>query len=88
MRKNETFVFVYRIVVNSDMFDRQAMDNFIEAISDYSITSNETQNEVIITVCEDSLNYSKICNLAIMKLGNNNFTMETLGMLGPFKRSY
>lgn len=85
---NETFVTVYRFEINSKVCSEQEICNFVEAISVYSIVVRDIPNVVIITVCNDSLNASKLHNIAIQKLGTYNYESSVIGLLGPFKKSY
>lgn len=83
MARSETFVIVYRLEAH-DNYD--SMDNFIEAISDYAIVSSDENCTAIIVVSSDVLNLTKLANMALKFFGKEGYSINTLGLLGPFKR--
>ena len=81
-----TFVTVYRLEIEATHSNLNKMETFIEAISDYCIVSNDQLNVAIITACDDSMSMSEICNQAIESFGYGNYSISSLGLLGPFKK--
>lgn len=83
MAKNEMFVTVYRLEAY-DNYD--ALDGFIEAISDGAIVSNDEGHVAIIVVSLDALGTTKLANMALKFFGKEGYNISTLGLLGPFKK--
>lgn len=81
-----TFVTVYRLEVEATLPNLTKMEDFVEAISGYCIVSNDQLNVAIITACDDSMSMSEICNQAIEHFGYGNYSISSLGLLGPFKK--
>ena len=81
-----TFITVYRLEIEAIHSNLDKMETFIEAISDYCIVSNDQLNVAIITACDDSMSMSEICNQAIESFGYGNYSIISLGLLGPFKK--
>ena len=50
MARNEMFVTVYRLEVEATRENLDSMENFIEAISDNAIVSNDESHVAIIVV--------------------------------------
>lgn len=86
MARSETFVIVYRLEVEAIRENLSNMENFIEAISDCAIVSNEESNVVIIVASSDALGTTKLANMALRFFGKEGYNISTLGLLGPFKK--
>lgn len=86
MARNEMFVAVYRLEVEAIRENMSNMENFIEAISDCAIVSNEESNVAIIVVSSDALGTTKLANMALRFFGKEGYNISTLGLLGPFKK--
>lgn len=86
MARNEMFVTAYRLEVEAIRENLSNMENFIEAISDYAIVSNEESNVAIIVVSSDALGTTKLANMALRFFGKEGYNISTLGLLGPFKK--
>ena len=83
MARNEMLVTAYRLEAY-DNYD--ALDDFIEAISDCAIVSNEESNVAIIVASSDALGTTKLANMALRFFGKEGYNISTLGHLGPFKK--
>lgn len=86
MARNEMFVTVYRLEVEAIRENLSNMENFIEAISDYAIVSNEESDVAIIIASSDALGATKLANMALKFFGKEGYNISTLGLLGPFKK--
>ena len=86
MTRNEMFVTVYRLEVETTRENLNSMENFIEAISDCAIVSNDEGYVAIIIASSDALGATKLANMALKFFGKEGYTISTLGMLGPFKK--
>lgn len=86
MARNEMFVTVYRLEVEATRENLGSMENFIEAISDCAIVSNDEGYVAIIVASSDALGTTKLANMALRFFGKEGYTISTLGMLGPFKK--
>lgn len=86
MARNEMFVTVYRLEVEAIRENLSNMENFIEAISDCAIVSNEESNVAIIVASSDALGATKLANIALRFFGKEGYNISTLGLLGPFKK--
>ena len=86
MKKNEMFVTVYRLEVEAVQENLSNMENFIEAISDDAIVSNDESHVAIIVVSSDALGTTKLANMALRFFGKEGYNISTLGLLGPFKK--
>lgn len=86
MARSETFVIVYRLEVEAIRENLSNMENFIEAISDCAIVSNEESNVAIIVASSDALGTTKLANMALRFFGKEGYNISTLGLLGPFKK--
>lgn len=86
MARNEMFVTVYRLEVEAIRENLSNMENFIEAISDYAIVSNEESDVAIIVAPSDVLGTTKLANMALKFFGKERYNISTLGLLGPFKK--
>lgn len=86
MARNEMFVTVYRLEVEAIRENLSNMENFIEAISDYAIVSNDENNVAIIVASSDALGTTKLANMALRFFGKEGYNLSTLGLLGPFKK--
>ena len=85
MARNEMFVTVYRLEVEATRENLDSMENFIEAISDNAIVSND-EGHVAIIVSSDALGTTKLANMALRFFGKEGYNISTLGLLGPFKK--
>lgn len=86
MARNEMFVTAYRLEVEAIRENSSNMENFIEAISDYAIVSNDENNVAIIVASSDALGTTKLANMALRFFGKEGYNISTLGLLGPFKK--
>lgn len=86
MARNEMFVTVYRLEVEAIRENSDSMENFIEAISDYAIVSNDEGYIAIIVASSDALGITKLANMALKFFGKEGYSISTLGLLGPFKK--
>ena len=86
MAKNEMFVTVYRLEVEATRENLDSMENFIEAISDCAIVSNDEGHVAIIVVSSDALGTTKLANMALKFFGKEGYSISTFGLLGPFKK--
>ena len=59
MARNEMFVTVYRLEVEATRENLDSMENFIEAISDGAIVSNDEGHVAIIVVSSDAVGTTK-----------------------------
>lgn len=86
MARSETFVIVYRLEVEATRENLDSMENFIEAISDCAIVSNDEGYVAIIVASSDALGTTKLANMALKFFGKEGYSISTLGLLGPFKK--
>lgn len=86
MARNEMFVTVYRLEVEATRENLDSMENFIEAISDCAIVSNDEGYVAIIVASSDALGTTKLANMALKFFGKKGYSISTLGLLGPFKK--
>lgn len=86
MARNEMFVAAYRFEVEATRENLDSMENFIEAISDCAIVSNDEGHVAIIVVSSDALGTTKLANMALRFFGKEGYSISTLGLLGPFKK--
>ena len=86
MARNEMFVTVYRLEVEATRENLSSMENFIEAISDDAIVSNDEGYVAIIVASSDALEAMKLANMALRFFGKEGYSISTLGLLGPFKK--
>ena len=86
MARNEMFVTVYRLEVEAARENLDSMENFIEAISDCAIVSNDEGYVAIIIASSDALGTTKLANIALKFFGQEGYNISTLGLLGPFKK--
>lgn len=86
MKKTEMFVTVYRLEVEATRENLDSMENFIEAISDCAIASNDEGYVAIIVASSDALGTTKLANMALKFFGKEGYSISTLGLLGPFKK--
>lgn len=86
MARNEIFVAAYRLEVEATRENLDSMENFIEAISDCAIVSNDEGHVAIIVVSSDALGTTKLANMALRFFGKEGYSISTLGLLGPFKK--
>lgn len=86
MKKNEIFVTAYRLQVSATQENLNGMEDFIEAISDCAIVSNEESYIAIIIASSDILGATKLANMALKFFGKEGYSISTLGLLGPFKK--
>lgn len=86
MAKNEMFVTVYRLEVEATRENLDSMENFIEAISDCAIVSNDEGYVAIIVASSNALGTTKLANMALRFFGKEGYSISTLGLLGPFKK--
>lgn len=86
MARNEMFVAVYRLEVEATRENLDSMENFIEAISDNAIVSNDESHVAIIVASSEALSLSRLANMALKFFGKEGYIISTLGLLGPFKK--
>lgn len=86
MARNEMFVTIYRLEVEATRENLDSMKNFIEAISDCAIVSNDEDYVAIIVASSDALGTTKLANMALKFFGKEGYSISTLGLLGPFKK--
>lgn len=86
VKKNEMFVTAYRLQVEATRENLNSMEDFVEAISDCSIVSNEEGYVAIIVASSDALGTTKLANMALKFFGKEGYSISTLGLLGPFKK--
>lgn len=86
MARNEMLVTVYRLEVEATRENLDNMENFIEAISDCAIVSNDEGYVAIIIASSDALGTTKLANMALKFFGKEGYSISTLGLLGPFKK--
>lgn len=86
MARNEMFVTVYRLEVEATRENLDSMENFIEAISDCAIVSNDEGYVAIIVASSDALGTTKLANMALKFFGKEGYNISTFGLLGPFKK--
>lgn len=86
MARNEMFVTVYRLEVEATRENLDSMENFIEAISDNAIVSNDEGHVAIIIASSDVLGTTKLANMALRFFGKEGYNISTFGLLGPFKK--
>ena len=86
MARNEIFVTVYRLEVEAARENLDSMENFIEAISDCAIVSNDEGYVAIIIASSDALGTTELANTALRFFGKEGYSISTLGLLGLFKK--
>lgn len=86
VKKNEMFVTAYRLEVEATRENLDSMEDFVEAISDCAIVSNEEGYIAIIVASSDALGTTKLTNMAFKFFGREEYSISTLGLLGPFKK--
>lgn len=86
MARNEVFVTAYRLEVEATRENLDSMENFIEAISDCAIVSNDEGCVAIIVASSEALSLSRLANMALKFFGKEGYSVSTLGLLGPFKK--
>lgn len=86
VKKNEMFVTAYRLQVEATRENLNSMEDFVEAISDCAIVSNENGYVAIIVASSDALGTTKLANMALKFFGKEGYSISTLGLLGPFKK--
>lgn len=86
MKKTEIFVTAYRLQVEATLENLNSMEDFVEAISDCAIVSNEKGYVAIIVASSDALGTTKLANMALKFFGKEGYNISTLGLLGPFKK--
>lgn len=86
MKKNEMLVTAYRLEVEATRENLNSMEDFVEAISDCAIVSNEEGYVAIIVASSDALGTTKLANMALKFFGKEGYNISTLGLLGPFKK--
>lgn len=86
VKKNEMFVTAYRFQVEVTRENLNSMEDFVEAISDCAIVSNEEGYVAIIVASSDALGTTKLANMALKFFGKEGYSISTLGLLGPFKK--
>lgn len=85
-KKNEMLVTVYRLQVEATRENLNSMEDFVEAISDCAIVSNEEGYVAIIVASSDALGTTKLANMALKFFGKEGYSISTLGLLGPFNK--
>jgi hypothetical protein len=86
VKKNEMFVTAYRLQVEVTRENLNSVEDFVEAISDCAIVSNEEGYVAIIVASSDALGTTKLANMALKFFGKEGYSISTLGLLGPFKK--
>jgi hypothetical protein len=86
VKKTEIFVTAYRLQVEATLENLNSMEDFVEAISDCAIVSNEKGYVAIIVASSDALGTTKLANMALKFFGKEGYNISTLGLLGPFKK--
>ena len=86
MARNEMFVTVYRLEVEATRENLDSMENFVEAISDCAIVTNDEGCVATIVASSDALGTTKLANMALKFFGKEGYSISTLGLLGPFKK--
>lgn len=86
VKKNEILVTAYRLQVEATRENLNSMEDFVEAISDCAIVSNEEGYVAIIVASSDALGTMKLANMALKFFGKEGYSISTLGLLGPFKK--
>lgn len=86
VKKNEMFVTAYRLQVEVTRENLNSMEDFVEAISDCAIVSNEEGYVAIIVASSDALGTTKLANMALKFFDKEGYSISTLGLLGPFKK--
>lgn len=86
VKKNEMFVTAYRLQVEATRENLNSMEDFVEAISDCAIVSNDEGYVAIIVASSDALGTTKLANMALRFFGKEGYNISTLGLLGPFKK--
>ena len=86
VKKNEMFVTAYRLQVEATRENLNSMEDFVEAISDCAIVSNEEGYVAIIVASSDVLGTTKLANMALKFFGKEGYSISMLGLLGPFKK--
>lgn len=79
------FVTAYRFEVEATRENLNSMENFIEAISDCAIISNDEGYVAIIVASSEALSLSRLANIAYKFFGEE-YTISMLGLLGPFRK--
>lgn len=79
------FVTAYRLEVEATRENLNSMENFIEAISDCAIISNDEGYVAIIIASSEALSLSRLANTAYKFFGEE-YTISMLGLLGPFRK--
>ena len=86
MARNEMLITAYRLQVEVTRENLNSMEDFVEAISDCAIVSNEEGYVAIIVASSDALGTTKLANMALRFFGKEGYNISTLGLLGPFKK--
>lgn len=86
VKKNEMFVTAYRLQVEVTRENLNSMEDFVEAISDCAIVSNEEGYVAIIVASSDALGTTKLANMTLKFFGKEGYSISILGLLGPFKK--
>lgn len=86
MARNEMFVAAYRLEVEATRENLDSMENFIEAISDCAIVSNDEGYALTVVASSEALSLSRLANMALKFFGKEGYNISTLGLLGPFKK--
>lgn len=86
MARNEIFVAAYRLEAEATRENLDSMENFVEAISDCAIVSNDEGYVAIIVASSDALGTTKLANMALKFFGKEGYNISTLALLGPFKK--
>lgn len=82
VKKNEMFVTAYRLQVEATRENFNSMEDFVEAISDCAIVSNEEGYVAIIVASSGALGTTKLANMALKFFGKEGYSISTLGLLG------
>lgn len=72
MKKTEMFVTVYHLQVEATRENLDSMEDFVEAISDCVIVSNDEGCVAIIVASSDALGTTKLANMALKFFGKED----------------
>lgn len=79
------FVTVYRLEVYGQG-NKDCLENFIETANEYAIVASETSGIAIIVATTEMLQADTLRNMALKFFGKEGYSINTLGLLGPFKK--
>lgn len=79
------FVTAYRLEIYGQG-NKDCLENFIETANEYAIVVSETPNMAIIIATTEMLQADTLRNIALKFFGKEEYSINTLGLLGPFKK--